>query len=120
MTDPKRTTDPEADVELGARVETNPKTARMRGAVMAVRLSPDLLARLNEYAIARHLTVSEVIRRAAEQLVSGVGQAQGAVYQTGALLVGPGIVHGSLTTGTGQSLRREAVDEPEDESSLTR
>ncbi len=119
MTVNSRNVDRDADVELGPMVETNPKTTRTRGAVMAVRMSPDLLARLNEYATARNMTISDVIRRGAEQLLSGANQAQGVVYHTGAVLVGPGIVHGSLTSGTGQSLRT-ATEETEGSSSLTR
>lgn len=119
MTDRKQRSDREAVVELGDEVELNPKTARAYGAVMAVRLSPDLLARLNEYASARDMTISEAMRRGAEQLLAGVGHSRSLVYHTGAVLTGPGIVHGSPTSGTGQSLRRDAIDDG-DPTSLTR
>lgn len=116
MTKSKPAVDPDAEVDLGERVDVNPKAARTRGAVMAVRLSPDLLARVTEYAAARDMTISEVMRRGAEQLVSGQGNPPNLVYHTGAVLVGPGIVHGSPVSGTGQSLRNEDLNEGAPES----
>lgn len=119
MSKTKPLVDPDAEVELGEAVDVNPKTARTRGAVMAVRLSPDLLARVTAYAAARDMTISEVMRRGVEQLVSGHLQPPNVVYHTGAVLVGPGIVHGSPVSGTGQSLRNEDLNEGVPES-LTR
>ncbi len=56
--------DPDDEVTLGALIEV--KSPKTRGAMIGIRVSPDLLARLNEYASARGLTVSEVVRRGAE------------------------------------------------------
>ncbi len=89
--------DPEEDIELGELVEA--KAPKGRPSVVAVRVSADLLARLNDYAQARGLTVSEVIRRAAEQILAG-GLSAGAVYYTGGELRGPGLIHGSPATGS--------------------
>ena len=111
--------DPDSEVDLGERVDINPKTVRTRGADMAERLSPDLLARVTQYATARDMTISEVMRRGVEQLLSGQFQPPNVVYHTGAVLVGPGIVHGSPVSGTGQSLRSEDLNEGVPES-LTR
>lgn len=69
--------------------------------MIAVRVPPDLLARITEYARARGLTVSEVLRRGAEQVTSGL--AGGAVYYTGSELRGPGLVHGSSATGSART-----------------
>lgn len=92
--------DLDADVELGELVEAKP--SKGRGPVVAIRLSADLLARVNEYAQARGLTVSEVLRRGAEQITSGA-TAAGAVYYTGGELRGPGLIHGSPTTGSART-----------------
>jgi hypothetical protein len=89
--------DPEDDVELGELVEA--RTHKARPAVVAVRISADLLARLSDYAEARGLTISEVLRRAAEQITAG-GLSAGAVYYTGGELRGPGLIHGSPATGS--------------------
>jgi len=60
--------DPDEDLELGAHVQ-----ARVRGpaagAVVAVRLTRDLLVRLSDYGQRHEITVSEVLRRGAERLV---------------------------------------------------
>lgn len=93
-------TDNEADVELGELVEA--KKSKTGSPVVAVRLSADLLARVNEYAQARGLTVSEVLRRGAEQVISG-GVSSGAVYYTGGELRGPGLIHGSPATGSART-----------------
>jgi len=89
--------DPDANVELGELVDA--KDPKGRPAVLAVRVSSDLLERLTDYARLRGLTVSEVVRRAAEQLTAG-GITAGPVYYTGAELRGPGLIHGSPATGS--------------------
>lgn len=116
MTEKKRI-DPDTEVDLGAMVEAD--TSRSRGAVMAVRLSPDLVGRISSYAAARGITASEVLRRGAEQLVDGVAETRAVVYQTGTVIVGPGIVHGTLANGTGQS-RREEAEQDSSTGTLTR
>lgn len=95
--------DREEDIKLGEMVAS--KASKSRGPVVAVRLSPDLLARLTEYAQARGLTVSEVVRRGAEQILFGA-VASGPVYYSGSELHGPGLVHGSPATGSARSLQR--------------
>jgi hypothetical protein len=98
--------DPEEDVELGELVEATAN--HRRGAMVAVRVSPDLLARLTRYAAARHMTVSEVIRRAAEQLTSP--GAQDVAYLTGTVIVGSGLVNGTPTASGGRSQTLTAAD----------
>lgn len=100
-----KTGDPEEDVALGALVEA--KVPKTRGAVIGIRVSPELLARLSEYAAARGLTVSEVVRRGAEWIVDG--GANGPVYHTGVNLKGVGLVYG----GASGSMSQTATIPPE-------
>lgn len=53
-------------VKLGAQVEA--RTRGTAGAVVAVRVPRDLLARISEYAKLRGLTVSELMREGAESI----------------------------------------------------
>jgi hypothetical protein len=55
------------DVELGDEVQVRRRT---NAALVAVRLSTDLLRRLQEYATERGVTVSDVLRMGAEKVVS--------------------------------------------------
>ncbi len=87
-------------VNLGDIVEVKP--GKSRGAAVAVRLSADLLGRINDYAESRGMTVSDVLRGGAELLVSG-GVAAGPVYYTGLELRGPGLIHGNPATGSARS-----------------
>ena len=61
--------DPDEDVELGAHVEARARGAA--GAVVAVRVPRDLLARMTEYGQLRGMTVSEVLRKGADRLIGG-------------------------------------------------
>lgn len=106
--------DSEMDVELGELVEVAP--AKSQASVVAVRVAPDLLARITEYAGARGLSVSEVLRRGAEQLTSGLAGV-GAVYYTGSELRGPGLVHGSPATGSART--KQQASEKDEENALT-
>lgn len=90
-----RSIDPEEEVELGAQVEA--RTRGTAGAVVAVRVPRDLLARISEYARLRGLTVSEVMREGAERLVSGTVQMNH--YVSGPQVDGPRVVPGSPTRG---------------------
>ena len=60
--------DPETDVQLGAQVEA--RTRGTAGAVIAVRVPRDLLARISDYAAIRGMSVTEVFREGAERLVA--------------------------------------------------
>ena len=62
--------DPAEDVELGAQVEA--RTRGTAGAVIAVRFPRGLLSPISKYARLHGLTVSEVMREAAERLVDGI------------------------------------------------
>lgn len=90
-----RSIDPEEEVELGAQVEA--RTRGTAGAVVAVRVPRDLLARISEYARLRGLTVSEVMREGAERLVGGTVQMNH--YVSGPRVDGPRVVPGSPTRG---------------------
>lgn len=85
MTDPIRTGDIEEDVEFGVEVEN---VGRPTGtSLVAVRVPHDLLARMNAFAKRHGMTVSDVIRTGAEQLVSGTVRID-AHYITGATIYG--------------------------------
>ncbi len=68
--------DPEEDVELGAHVEARARGAAA-GAVVAVRVPRDLLARMSEYGRLRGMTVSEILRQGAEILIGGTLDPEG-------------------------------------------
>lgn len=61
--------DPNEDLDLGPEAPAKPSKGGM--AIVAVRLSRDLLARLSSYAKRRDMTMSDVLRQGAEQMVSG-------------------------------------------------
>ena len=87
--------DPEEEVELGEQIEARIRTPA--GAVVAVRIPRDLLARISEYARLRNMTVSEAMRQGAERLVGGtisLGH-----YVSGAQIRGPRVTPTSPTTG---------------------
>jgi hypothetical protein len=85
MTDELRPRDVDEDVEVGEAVEN---IARPSGtSLVAVRVPHDLLARMNEYAQRHDLTVSDVLRSGAEQLISGTVHFR-AHYVTGGTLYG--------------------------------
>jgi len=90
-----RSIDPEEDVELGAQAVA--RTRGTAGAVIAVRVPRDLLARIGEYARLRGLTVSEVMREGAERLVGGTVNL--AHYVSGPRVDGPRIIPGSPSRG---------------------
>lgn len=90
-----RSIDAEEEVELGAQVEA--RTRGTAGAVVAVRVPRDLLARISEFARLRGLTVSEVMREGAERLVGGTVQMNH--YVSGPRVDGPRVVPGSPTRG---------------------
>jgi hypothetical protein len=100
-----QTTDPEEDIELGAQVEA--RTRGTPGAVVAVRVPRDLLARISDYAKLRGVTVSEVMREGAERLVGGTVQMNH--YVSGPIVAGPRVIPGSPSRG-GSSQTME-VDE---------
>ena len=106
MSQKKLVEDADDDVELGDEVE-NLAAGRSRGPVLAVRVSPDLLARLQAYAATRGMTVSEAVRRGAEQLVEGTVNF-GPTHVTGTVITGPNLVYGSATGATGRSAVRVA------------
>ena len=104
-----RSIDPEEDVELGAQVEA--RTRGTAGAVVAVRVPRDLLARISEYASLRGLTVSEVMREGAERLVGGTVNL--AHYVSGPRVEGPRVIPGSPSRGgSSQTVDADEVLKP--------
>lgn len=104
-----RSIDPEEDVELGAQVEA--RTRGTAGAVVAVRVPRDLLARISEYASLRGLTVSEVMREGAERLVGGTVNL--AHYVSGPRVEGPRVIPGSPSRGgSSQTVDADEVVKP--------
>ena len=87
--------DPEEDVELGAQIEA--RTRGPAGAVVAVRVPRDLLARISEYANLRGQTVSEVMREGVERLIGGTVQLNH--YVSGPRVDGPRVIPGSPSRG---------------------
>lgn len=104
-----RSADPEEDIELGAQVEA--RTRGSAGAVIAVRVPRDLLARINEFAKLRGMTVSEVMREGAERLVGGTVDLTH--YVSGPKVDGPRVIPGSPSRGG----RSQTVDVDEVRSS---
>jgi hypothetical protein len=95
----------EEDVELGEQVETR---TRSGAAVVAVRVSRDLLARINGYGRQRGITVSEVLREGAERLLDGA--ADSGHYVSGASVQGPSVIPGSPSSGgRSRTLERDEV-----------
>ena len=85
----------EEEVDLGAQVEA--RTRGTAGAVVAVRVPRDLLARISEYANLRGQTVSEVMREGVERLVGGTVQLNH--YVSGPRVEGPRVIPGSPSRG---------------------
>lgn len=91
-----RSADPEEDIELGSQVEA--RTRGSAGAVVAIRVPRDLLARINEFAKLRGMTVSEVMREGAERLVGGTVDLSH--YVSGPRVDGPRVIPGSPSRGS--------------------
>lgn len=85
MTDQKRPRHAEEDVEIGEEVENTSRPSAT--SLVAVRVPHDLLSRMNEYAQAHGLTVSDVLRTGAEQLLAGTVRLS-AHYVTGGTIYG--------------------------------
>jgi hypothetical protein len=85
VTTDKAKRDIEEDVEIGEEVENTGRPSAT--SLVAVRVPLDLLARMNDYAQAHAVTVSDVLRTGAEQLVSGTIRLD-AYYVTGGTIYG--------------------------------
>ncbi len=68
--------DPEEDVELGEHVGARARGATA-GAIVAVRMPRDVLARMSEYGRLRGMTASEILRQGAEILIGGTLDPEG-------------------------------------------
>lgn len=86
--------DPEEDVELGEEVAAR---RRVGSSVVAVRVPADLLRRVDIFARDHGMTVSDVIRQGAEQLVGArVHFATGARIYSSTVLIGSSSLGGYL------------------------
>ena len=95
-------------VELGEEVEVAPR--RKASPVVALRVAPDLLESVVEFAEANGMTTSDVFRAGAKRLIRG--EVSGPTFVSGTLVVMAGgrIVQGSPSSGIGRSRRTTALN----------
>jgi hypothetical protein len=97
--------DPEEDVELGELVEAAPEpVGRVSSAMVALRLSAELLGRATAYGRQHGLTLSEVFRRAVDQLTDTSSATRATFVMSGTVAFGPSLVHGAPAIATGRTL----------------
>jgi hypothetical protein len=94
--------DPELDVELGEQVDVAPRK-RKGAALVAVRLSADLLERVDEYARANGLTLSDVLRQGAERVIAGPTDAGPFIASSTIVFPGTGQFQALPSGGQGRS-----------------
>jgi hypothetical protein len=105
------------DVELGDEVEP---AIRSRTPIVAVRMSPDLFARLGDYATLHDLTVSDVVREGVERLLAGpTGSATGLVSTGGFLPSNTLVAATPPARSTARTITRDVIDESVTDLSLT-
>lgn len=98
----KTISDPELDIELGEEVEAAPRRGTGT-AMVAVRLSAEMLERVDAYARANGLTMSDVLRQGVEKVLAGSGDAGPFIISGTIVLTGPGQTHGLASGGQGIS-----------------
>ena len=87
--------------------------------MVAVRLTADLLERINAYARANGLTISDVLRQGAEHLIAGTRDL-GPVTVSGTIVVtGAGQVQGLSSGGQGMSEQHAGFVDIHPELTLT-
>jgi hypothetical protein len=105
------------DIELGEELEP---VIRNRAPVVAVRMSPDLFARLGDYASARNLSVSEVVRQGVERMLGGATAGAAGIVSTGDFI--PSSTYAAAPTSaqsSARSMARDVVDESATDLALT-
>lgn len=105
------------DIELGDEVEP---AIRSRTPIVAVRMSPDLFARLGDYATARNLTVSDVVRQGVERLLGGATSAATGLVSTGGFIPSNTLVAAAPPArSSARTVTRDVIDELVTDLSLT-
>ena len=105
------------DIELGDEVEP---AIRSRTPIVAVRMSPDLFARLGDYATARNLTVSDVVRQGVERLLGGATSAAAGLVSTGGFLPSNTLVAATPPArSSARTVTRDVIDESVSDLPLT-
>ena len=96
-------------IELGEEVEP---VIRSRAPIVAVRMSPDLFRRLSDYAAARNLTVSEVVRQGVERLLTGATNAAATFVSTGDFIPSSTFVAARAPArSSARTVTRDVIDE---------
>jgi hypothetical protein len=105
------------DIELGDEIEP---VIRSRAPIVAVRMSPDLFARLGDYAAARNLTMSDVVRQGVERLLAGATSAATGLVSTGGFLPSNTLLaEAPPARSSARTVTRDVVDESVSDLSLT-
>lgn len=105
------------DIELGDEVEP---VIRSRTPIVAVRMSPDLFARLGDYATARNLTISDVVRQGVERLLGGETSAATGLVSTGGFIPSNTLVAATPPArSSARTVTRDVADESATDLSLT-
>ncbi len=105
------------DIELGDEVEP---AIRSRTPIVAVRMSPDLFARLGDYATARSLTVSDVVRQGVERLLAGATSAATGLVSTGGFLPSNTLAAAAPPArSSARTVTRDVIDESVSDLPLT-
>jgi hypothetical protein len=105
------------DVELGEELEP---MIRNRAPIVAVRMSPDLFARLGEYASGRSLSISEVVRQGVERILGGTTAGASPIASSGDFI--PSTTYAAAPTSAQSSARsvtRDVADESATDLPLT-
>lgn len=105
------------DVELGEELEP---VIRNRAPIVAVRMSPDLFARLGDYASARSLSISEVVRQGVERTLGGTTSGVASVVSTGDFIPASTYVAATASAqSSARSVARDVVDESDSDLAWT-
>ncbi len=105
------------DLELGEELEP---VIRNRAPVVAVRMSVDLFARLGDYASARNLSISEVVRQGVERMLRGTTGGAAGVVSTGDFIPSNTYVAvAAAAQSSARSVARDVVDEADTDLAWT-
>jgi len=97
------------DIELGEELEP---VIRNRAPMVAVRMSADLFARLGDYASARNLSISEVVRQGVERMLGGTTAGTAGIVSTGDFIpTGTFVAAPTAAQSSARSVARDVVDE---------
>ncbi len=100
------TDDVDRDAGPGDRLQP---TGKSRGAVIAVRMPPELFSRLADYAAAQDMTVSDVVRTAVERLVDARAATPSPVVSSGAFIPSGSLASLPAPRSSARAQEREAA-----------